>query len=73
MTATAILTRRAIRLEQLTVGWNAVEAVVAISAGVGAGSVALIGFGLDSIVEVSAALVVLCSYEVSPRTASNVR
>jgi hypothetical protein len=41
------------------VGWNAVEAGVATSAGLAAGSVALTGFGLDSIVEVSAAVVVL--------------
>lgn len=42
------LLRRAIRLEQLTVGWNVVEGVVAIGAGMVAGSVALIGFGVDS-------------------------
>jgi len=36
-----------------------VEAVVAITAGIGAGSVALIGFGLDSLVEVSSGLVIL--------------
>jgi divalent metal cation (Fe/Co/Zn/Cd) transporter len=54
--------RRAIRLELLTVGWNAVEAVVAIAAGAAASSVALVGFGLDSVVEVSAALVVLWQF-----------
>lgn len=42
-----------------TIGWNAIEAVVAISAGAIAGSSALIGFGLDSTVEVSAAAVAL--------------
>ncbi len=41
----------------VTVGWNAVEGVVAVAAGVLAGSVSLIGFGLDSFIEVSAALV----------------
>jgi divalent metal cation (Fe/Co/Zn/Cd) transporter len=51
--------RVGIRLEFLTVGWNAIEAVVAIGAGAAAGSVALVAFGLDSVVEVSAALVVL--------------
>ncbi len=40
-----------------TIGWNAVEGVVAIAAGVAAGSVSLIGFGLDSGIEVSAAVV----------------
>jgi divalent metal cation (Fe/Co/Zn/Cd) transporter len=46
----------------LTVGWNTVEAAVAIAAGAAASSVALIGFGLDSVVEVSAALVVLWQF-----------
>jgi divalent metal cation (Fe/Co/Zn/Cd) transporter len=54
--------RRAIRVELFTVGWNAIEAVVAIAAGAAASSVALIGFGLDSVVEVSAALVVLWQF-----------
>ncbi|MEX2279767.1 MAG: cation transporter [Acidimicrobiia bacterium] len=48
---------RARRLNRLTIGWNVVEGVVAIAAGVAAGSVSLIGFGLDSAIEVSAALV----------------
>jgi len=43
--------RRALRLEYLTVGWNVVEGVVAVSAAVLAGSVALLGFGIDSFVE----------------------
>ena len=54
--------RLGIRLELLTVGWNAVEAVVAIAAGAAATSVALVSFGLDSIIEVSAALVVLWQF-----------
>ena len=54
--------RLGIRLELLTVGWNAAEAVIAIAAGAAASSVALVGFGLDSIVEVSAALVVLWQF-----------
>ncbi len=44
-------------LTAATIGWNTVEGVVAIAAGVAAGSVSLIGFGLDSGVEVSAALI----------------
>jgi divalent metal cation (Fe/Co/Zn/Cd) transporter len=50
---------RAVRLEYLTIGWNSLEAIVALIAGFVAGSVALIGFGLDSIIEVFAAGVVL--------------
>ena len=43
----------------LTVAWNAVEGVVAVSAGFIAGSVALVGFGLDSFIEVTAAAILL--------------
>ncbi len=45
------LLRRALRLEYLTVGWNVVEGLVAVTAGIAAGSVALLGFGIDSFVE----------------------
>lgn len=45
------LLTHALGLEYLTVGWNLVEAVVAIGAGLAANSVALVGFGVDSIVE----------------------
>ena len=40
-----------------TIGWNVVEGVVAIAAGIAVGSVSLIGFGLDSGIEVSAAVI----------------
>ena len=56
---TATARRRILRLEALTIGWNAVEAAVAVTAGVLASSVALTGFGLDSVIEVGAALVVV--------------
>lgn len=49
------LVRKALRLENLLIGYNVVEAVVAIGAGISAGSIALVGFGLDSIIEVTAA------------------
>lgn len=51
--------RRAIRLEQLTIGYNVVEGIVAVTFGLVAGSVALTGFGFDSFIEVAAAAVVL--------------
>lgn len=51
-----VLHRRALWLEYFTVGWNVIEAVVAIAAGVGAGSVALIAFGADSAIEVISAV-----------------
>lgn len=49
--------RRARWLNSATIGWNAVEGVVAVAAGVAAGSVSLVGFGFDSAIEVSAALI----------------
>jgi divalent metal cation (Fe/Co/Zn/Cd) transporter len=39
------------RLEYFTLGWNMTEAAVAIGAGLFAGSIALIGFGIDSLME----------------------
>jgi cation diffusion facilitator family transporter len=43
--------RRGLQLEYLTVGWNALEGIIAVAAGLAAGSIALIGFGVDSFVE----------------------
>jgi divalent metal cation (Fe/Co/Zn/Cd) transporter len=43
--------RRGRRLEYFTLGWNLTEAGVGIGAGLVAGSIALIGFGVDSIIE----------------------
>lgn len=51
--------RHALRLEYLTVGWNVVEGIVAITAALLAGSVAILGFGIDSFVECASALVML--------------
>ncbi|HEU4722316.1 MAG TPA: cation transporter [Gemmatimonadaceae bacterium] len=48
------LVRRGLSLNWITIAYNVVEAVVAIGAGVVAGSVALLGFGLDSVIEVTA-------------------
>ena len=55
----ATLHRRALRLEWLTTSWNVAEAVIAIASGAVAGSTALIAFGIDSLIEVSSAAVVL--------------
>lgn len=54
-----MLERRARRLAWLTIVWNVVEAAVAIGAGLAAASLALVGFGIDSTIEVFAAVVVL--------------
>ena len=53
------LERRARLLAWATIVWNVIEAVVAIASGVVAGSLALVGFGIDSSIEVFAAVVVL--------------
>ncbi len=53
---------RARLLAGASVAYNVVEAVVAITAGLAAGSVALIGFGLDSVVEVSSGLIILWQF-----------
>ena len=55
----AALVRRARLLAWAGLGWHAVEATVAIAAGIVASSVALVGFGADSVVEAVAGVVVL--------------
>jgi cation diffusion facilitator family transporter len=54
----AALVRTGLRLEEFTIGYNLIEAVVSVGLGLLAGSVALVGFGFDSVIEVAAALVV---------------
>jgi divalent metal cation (Fe/Co/Zn/Cd) transporter len=51
--------RRGRRLEYLTIAWNSAEAAVALIAGLLAGSIALVGFGLDSVIEVFSGAIVL--------------
>ncbi|MGC5240842.1 MULTISPECIES: cation transporter [Streptomyces] len=50
---------RAVRYAKFTIGYNVVEGIIAISAGAIAGAVSLVGFGIDSSIEVAAAVVVL--------------
>jgi divalent metal cation (Fe/Co/Zn/Cd) transporter len=50
--------RRAFLLEVLTVSWNLIEGVIAVAAGLVAGSVALVGFGVDSFIETASGAVV---------------
>jgi divalent metal cation (Fe/Co/Zn/Cd) transporter len=56
---TEVLRRRAFRLEYATIVWNVLEGVAALAAGLLAGSVSLVAFGLDSSVEVFASAVVV--------------
>ena len=52
----AALVERGLRLTYLTLGYNMLEAAVSLTVGVLANSVALVGFGVDSLIEVSASL-----------------
>lgn len=58
----AQLNRRSLHLAYATAGYNVLEGAVAVTAGLAVSSVALLGFGLDSFVEVSSALVVIWQY-----------
>ena len=53
------LQRRGLRLEWATIVWNLGEAVITVALGIAAGSIALIAFGLDSLIEVFASAVVV--------------
>ena len=50
---------RGLRLEYLTVGWNVIEGLISVAAAWAAGSVALLGFGIDSFVETTSGLVLI--------------
>lgn len=65
--------RRALQLEYATIGWNAGEAVFTITLGVIAGSLALIGFGTDSIIEIFASSVVVWHMRPGHEAASDAR
>jgi hypothetical protein len=53
------LIRQAFRLEWLTIAWMVIEGVVAIGAGLTAGSLTLMAFGLDSVIELASAGVLI--------------
>lgn len=57
--ARADLVRRGRMLAWLTIGWNGIEGIVAVVFGILAGSIALIGFGVDSYVEVISGAVIV--------------
>lgn len=55
----AVAVRRGRLLEYLTIVWNLMEGIISIGAGLLAGSIALIGFGFDSLIEVSSGAALL--------------
>jgi divalent metal cation (Fe/Co/Zn/Cd) transporter len=64
MAETAVLERKFVvshgrRLEYFTIAWNALEGLVAVVAGAIAGSISLVGFGIDSFIEVTSGAVLL--------------
>jgi hypothetical protein len=64
MAEIAVLERTAVvrhgrRLEYFTIAWNALEGLVAVVAGEIAGSISLVGFGIDSFIEVTSGSVLL--------------
>lgn len=61
------LRRFGFTLAALTIAWNIVEAVVAITAGLIANSIALVGFGVDSTIEVLSACVVAWQFQAELR------
>ncbi|HXE43818.1 MAG TPA: cation transporter [Conexibacter sp.] len=63
------LVRRARVLAWIGVGWHMIEAGVALVAGIAAGSIALVGFGADSLIEAAAGFVVLWRFAAT-RTSS---
>jgi divalent metal cation (Fe/Co/Zn/Cd) transporter len=54
-----LLIRRGLRLEYVTLGWNVVGSVVLLLAALATGSLAFAGFGVDSLIEIVASLVVV--------------
>jgi divalent metal cation (Fe/Co/Zn/Cd) transporter len=59
------LVRRARQLAWLGIGWHGVEAAVAIGAGLAASSIALIGFGADSLIESLAGVILIWRFAAS--------
>jgi divalent metal cation (Fe/Co/Zn/Cd) transporter len=54
-----VVARHGRRLQYLTITWNSAECLVSIGAGIVAGSIALVGFGFDSAIEVASSLAAL--------------
>jgi len=65
--------RRGQRLEYFTIAWNAFEGIVAIGAGLFAGSISLVGFGIDSFIEVTSGSVLLWRMSVDANVRDRTR
>ncbi len=67
------LVRRGLKLNYATLGYNSLEGLIAIGAGLAAGSIALVGFGLDSLIEVSASVAALWRLYSDPEERRRIR
>ena len=65
--------RRGRRLEYFTIAWNTIEGLVAVVTGVIAGSISLVGFGIDSFIEVTSGAVLLWRMSVDARESERER
>jgi hypothetical protein len=75
MVENAVLERASVvrcgqRLEYFIIAWNAVEGLVAVGAGLLAGSISLVGFGIDSFIEVTSGSVLLWRMSVDSNVAT---
>jgi divalent metal cation (Fe/Co/Zn/Cd) transporter len=61
------------RLEYFTIGWNSLEGLIAVGAGVVAGSISLVGFGVDSFIEVTSGVTLLWRMSVDADVESRER
>lgn len=66
MNARTEAVHRGLNLEYFTVAWNFIEAAVGLTAGAMAGSIALVGFGLDSLIEVSSGGILIWRLSADP-------
>ena len=67
----AKLVRQARMLAWLGVGWHGIEAAIAVGAGIVAGSIALVGFGADSLIEAVAGIILLWRFAASRAASEN--
>ncbi len=61
------------RVEYFTIGWNSLEGLVAVVAGAMAGSISLVGFGVDSFIEVTSGATLLWRMAVDAEVQSRDR
>lgn len=71
--ARAIQVQRGLSLEYFTIAYNSLEGLIAIAFGIAAGSIALVGFGLDSVIEVTSGAALIWRLRADSHTATRER